>query len=48
MNKSVLDVCCGSKMMWFDKKMSIVYLLIKDKKKQHCVTGDNWSLIQIF
>lgn len=31
--KKILDVCCGTKGMWFDKKTLEHYILINDLKR---------------
>lgn len=33
--KTILDVCCGSRMFWFDKTNPMYYLLILDMKHIH-------------
>ncbi len=35
-NKPVLDVCCGSRMFWFDRKDKRT--LFVDKRREHCVS----------
>ena len=43
MNKSVLDVCCGSKMMWFDKKDK--RCVFADKRQEKTTLCDGRQLV---
>ena len=43
MNKSVLDVCCGSKMMWFDKKNE--HCVFADKRQEKTILCDGRQLV---
>ena len=43
MNKSVLDVCCGSKMMWFDKKNE--HCVFADKRQEKTTLCDGRQLV---
>lgn len=43
MNKPILDVCCGSKMFWFDKKNP--HVIFQDIRKEQLTLCDGRQLI---
>ena len=43
--KYILDVCCGGKMMWFDKdNKNTLYCDIRQVEKGHIVAQPNWCV----